>query len=200
MGIWLDSKMTFSPHIDDIINRSYRSLGFVMRTCKPFTHIDSLKIVYYAYVRSVLEYASAIWSPNYAIHVDRIEKIQKKFVNHLKYKFKLDKSAYADTCRELEILTLRERRLVLDMGLLFDVLRGRLDCPELLEQISFKVPTRRTRHTQLFAVPSHKTNYGMNAVMSRIVKEYNLHFSEVDPFIGGKGVFMNGAKDILFSQ
>lgn len=192
LGVCLDSKMSFNNHVDNIVKKSYRSLGFVLRTCKPFTDENSLKIVYYAYVRSTLEYACPIWYPIYAIHKDRIENIQKKFIRHLNFKTHAKSESYIESCGNYRVLTLEQRRKVLDMGLLWDVVRGRLDCPELVAQLALRVPARRTRHTPLFAVPLHHTNYGRNAVLTRILHTYNTEFCEVDPFMGNKKTFLKG--------
>lgn len=200
LGVILDSKMTMRNHVDSIVNRSYRSLGFVMRTCKPFQSLSCLKVVYYAYVRSILEYASPIWSVCYAVHKDRIEKIQKKFVAHLNFKFKNKSAGYKGNCRKYNLLSLEDRRKLADMSLLFDIIRNRLDCPELLSGLSFRVPRRRTRHTTLFHVPFHSTNYGSNAVLSRLPHLYNTEFYTVDPFVGSKYTFKRFINSILLSE
>lgn len=199
LGILLDSGMSFSNHIDNIVKRSYQSLGFVIRTCKPFTTIMSLKIIYYAYIRSILEYACQIWCPFYAIHKNRIENIQRKFVRYLNYKFNATSNAhYSDSCREYRILTLEQRRKVLDLGLLHDVVSGRLDCPELVSQLmSLRAPARRTRHTPLFAVASHHTNYAQNSVLTRIANCYNTEFGDIDPFIYSKKTFLGRIRGAL---
>lgn len=67
LGVMFDSKLTFSNHIDLITSKAYKSLEFVLRSCKAFKNIEGLKSVYFAYVRSVLEYACPIWSPQYII-------------------------------------------------------------------------------------------------------------------------------------
>lgn len=185
LGVYFDSKMLLTTHYDKIIDRSYRNLGFVLRTCQPFKSPLSLKVVYYAYVRSILEYASPVWSPSYAIHKTRMERIQKKFLKHLNFKCftSLENYIYKENCHLHNLLTLEERRIMLDMCLLYDILNGRLDCPDLLSSISLKAPTRRTRQTSLFHVPFHYTNYGKNAVLTRILRCYNDTFSDIDPFI-----------------
>ena len=40
----------------------------------------ALKSVYCCLVRSVLEYASVVWNPNFEIHSNRIESVQKQFL------------------------------------------------------------------------------------------------------------------------
>lgn len=189
LGIYLDSKMTFTAHFDNIVNRAYRNLGFVLRTCQPFKSITSLKVLYSAYVRSILEYACQVWSPFYAVHIKRIERIQKKFLKHLNFRdgVSSDKvESYVHNCRIHNLLALEERRDMLDIVLLYDILSGHIDCPDLLAQITFNVPRRRTRHTSLFSVPLHSTNYGRNRALGRILTSYNKRFPHVDPFNNSK--------------
>lgn len=76
LGVLFDSKLTFVPHLDNIINRGMKNLGFLNRNCaqlSPYCY----KVLYCELVRSVLEYASVVWSPYYACHIDRIESVQK---------------------------------------------------------------------------------------------------------------------------
>lgn len=196
LGVLLDAKMTMTDHIDYIINRAYRNLGFIIRTCKPFRQPLSFKVVYYAYVRCILEYSSPIWSPCYFIHINRIERIQKKFLTHLNFKFKYvpRSSTYIQKCQSYKLLTLEERRHLLDMGLFFDILSGRLDCPDLLFGLSLSAPKRRTRHTSLFCPRTHKTKYGQNSVLTRLIRTYNSKFDCIDPFVGTKNTFKKKVK------
>lgn len=198
LGVFLDSRMSMTVHIDHITSRAFRNLGFVMRTCQPFNHLVTHKIVYCAYVRCILEYASSIWSPHYAIHINRIERIQKKFLSHINYKFKERVSSYINNCRLFKLLSLQERRNLLDMGLLFDILRGGIDCPSLLSGLSLCAPVRRTRHTPLFSPPFRHTNYGKNSVLARITHAYNNYFNTVDPFMGTKNSFKNKIFKLIF--
>lgn len=140
-------------------------------------------------VRSTLEYACPIWSPQYIIHKNQIERIQKKFINHLNYRLRKPPMSYEESCRTYGMLTLEERRKVMDMCLLYDILNGRLDCPELVAQIAFNTPLRRTRHTPMLHVPRHSTNYAKNCVLTRIARTYNSEFSEVDIFNCTKTTF-----------
>lgn len=81
LGVWFDEQLTFNRHIDFVTSKAYSMLGFVKRICKQFTNIQALKSIYFAYVRSYLEYASVVWHPYQLIHISRIESIQKKFLN-----------------------------------------------------------------------------------------------------------------------
>ncbi|CAH2107680.1 unnamed protein product [Euphydryas editha] len=200
LGVIFDAKMLMTDHISSIVSRSCRNLGFIIRTCQPFRDAVCLKVMYYAHVRSVLEYASSIWSPFYRSHISRIESVQRRFVNHLNkkcHKHKSTASTYVKNCRIHNLLTLEERRQMLDLCFLYDVIHGRFNCPELIERVSLCVPTRRTRHTPLFYVPTLTTNYGKNAVFSRIVALHNKLFSKIDLFIGSKYSYKNNVKSFI---
>lgn len=203
LGVMLDSKVTMRHHVDYITNRAFRNLGFIMRTCQPFQQMLSFKVLYYTYVRSILEYASSIWYPHHSIYINRLERIQKKFITHLNYKFNKSSSytnSYINNCRMYRILTLEERRIVSDMGLLFDILRSRLDCPSLLSGLSLSAPARRTRHTRLFQPPLHSTSYGQNAVLTRLARTYNDKFETIDLFIGTKKIFKQKIVQHMLSE
>lgn len=199
LGITLDSKMLMNNHVDDIVNRSYRNLGFVMRTCAPFNSVQSIKVAYYAYVRSILEYASPVWNPQYATYTSRIENIQKKFLHHLNYKFKNSAISYTESCSNYGLLKLEERRQMLDMGLLYDIITGKLDCPDLLSEIAFYIPARRSRRNipPFFNVPIHSTNYGGNSVLTHLLRTYNVKFNHLDPFIVTKDKFKQKVRFVL---
>ena len=69
LGVYFDEKISFNKHIDIIVAKAYSMLGFMKRICYEFTDPlrVALKSVYFAYVRSHLEYGSVIWHPNYAV-------------------------------------------------------------------------------------------------------------------------------------
>lgn len=186
LGVHLDPKLSFSKHIDIITNRAYRSLGFVIRTCSLFTDIDCVKSVYFTHVRSILEYASPVWSPHYKIHQKNIETIQKKFIKHLNYRQRSSQTNYNDSCLDHRIMTLESRRTLLDMLFFHDILSSRLDCPELIGSIGLLAPRKRTRNTSTFHVPFHRTNYGKNEPITRMSQLLNSQFRELDPFASSK--------------
>lgn len=190
LGVILDKKLTFSEHIESITDKAYRNLGFVIRTCKPFTDVNCIKILYYAYVRSILEYLSPIWNPQYIVYDEAIERIQNKFIKYLNYKSQSPHAEYKLSCINHGITTLKNRRVINDMVFLHDICSGNLDCSELVSNIlRLCVPTTRTRHTRLFSVPYSRTKYASNSINQRILHTYNELFSKIDPFCMTKNKF-----------
>lgn len=65
LRILLDTKLDFSAHIDSLIARAFANLGFLRRICSNMYDPYTLKCLYCAHVRSILEYASMIRQPYY---------------------------------------------------------------------------------------------------------------------------------------
>lgn len=198
LGVLVDAKLSFSEHIGTVVNKAYKSLGFVLRVSRPFSDISCLKILYCSYVRSVLEYCSMIWSPQYVIYKQNIEDIQRKFIKHLNYRCYHTFNNYSASCFYYNLLTLENRRTLADMTFLHGVCGGRIDCPALSVKIlRFSCPKSRTRHTKLFAVPYSRTNYAQNANVARLQRTYNKMFSSIDVFHNSRENFTRELHDIL---
>lgn len=155
--------------------------------------------MYFAYVRSILEYCSPIWNPQYVTHEHHIERIQNKFLKYLNYRCRLTcNNDYEDSCQRHGLMTLKNRRVLMDMSLLHDVCSGALDCPSLVtEMVRLTAGTKRTRHTKLFSVPRSNTNYFSNCVYHRLPNTYNMHFQEVDPFSMSKTTFKHKISEVI---
>ena len=79
LGVIMDQKLRFVSHIQAMINKSMLLLGFIKRWAKEFDDPYITKQLFSSLVRPSLEYASQVWSPQYNIHKDRIEAVQKQF-------------------------------------------------------------------------------------------------------------------------
>ena len=60
-------------------------LGFVKRIMKPFSDTKVLLTLYNSYIRSRLDYCSPVWSPNAQYLIDKVERVQRKFLKHLAF-------------------------------------------------------------------------------------------------------------------
>jgi hypothetical protein len=56
----------------------WQCLGMESEFRDPYT----LKTFYVSFVRLKLEYASCVWRPFYGAYIDRIKRVQKKFVRY----------------------------------------------------------------------------------------------------------------------
>lgn len=174
LGVYLDSKLTFNAHYESITSRAYRMLGFILRVGRVFEHPSTLLLLYNSFVRSVLEYSSSVWNPQYIVHIDNIEWIQNKFLKHCRYRFPSDSIDY--------ILSLEDRRRVKDQILLFKILSNVIESPFLLQNIFFHCPRPSSRKKKTFWTPASNTNYRKNMFLSRACDQFNDAFSDIDIF------------------
>ncbi|KAL0819973.1 hypothetical protein ABMA28_007970 [Loxostege sticticalis] len=55
LGVLMDSKLTFVPHIDHTIKKASRAMGFLMRNAREFKHNSTKNLLYNSLVRSTLD-------------------------------------------------------------------------------------------------------------------------------------------------
>lgn len=177
LGVTHDTKLAYDIHIDNIVKKANRSLGFIKRFCAQLKSIKAMKILYCSYVRSTLEYCSQVWNPHYNIYIDRIEMTQRKFMRYLQYKSKSYDNTYEGRCSRHHILPLELRREISDTIFFTKIAQSQVDSPELLSLIGLRVPTRSvvraSRMQTCLNVPWGNTNYRCNSFLIRTSKSIN---------------------------
>lgn len=177
LGVIFDGKCSFSDHINEIVKKSKRSLGFVIRNSKEFQDPKTIKTLYCAFVRSSLEYASQIWSPSCKTHIQKLEKVQHKFLRFLARKFDNDDArhidyTYYETKHKLQPLKLR--RIISDIKFTIKCFNGSTDSISFHHCFTLAVPARVTRQHQVFRVNWEKSPVG------RLMTNYNYYCNDVD--------------------
>lgn len=175
LGVLFDPCLSFKPHILHICSEAFKSLGFIMRVSKYFTSTAVLKTLYFAYVLSKIEYACLVWYPLYASDFVPLDRIHRKFLKYLS--LKLD-GVYpevgvpqAELLLRHDMLPLNTRRDLICTKFLEKLLTNRIDCPFLLERLSFLVPRSNARYDYTFRTPFARTNLMMRApsyILSRL--------------------------------
>ena len=132
LGVTIDSKLTFNIHIQTVTKSALKMLGFILRTCRYFTNIASLKTLYYCYVRSKLEYGSIVWSPFYNEYISKLEQIQRKFLKFLALKldgvFPQQGTEQSALLSRFDIPSLEFRRKYSSLRFLFKLCNNQIDC------------------------------------------------------------------------
>ena len=146
LGIFLDYKLCFAQHVAVTTAKAYAVLGFIKRNTQQFDDIYCLKSLYCALVRSILEYGVLVWSPYYAVQINRIERIQRQFVRYalrmLPWEDPIRLPPYEHRCALIQLPTLANRRSLLQRLFIFDLLGNNIDSTELLKRVHFNVPSR----------------------------------------------------------
>jgi hypothetical protein len=183
LGIVLDSKLTFIDHYNTIIHKANNMLGFIKRFCYNFHDPYTIKTLYIAYVRSILEYCSIVWSPFSATHEERLESVQKQFLLYALRKLSWTSfplPSYEARCMLIDIQTLKERRKYAMVSFVNDIVSHRIDSTTILSKLNFYAPTRHLRTRSLFSIVQYRTNYAKFGPLNRIMASYNQYCETID--------------------
>jgi hypothetical protein len=111
-------------------SRIYQRLSLEFRD--PYT----LKSLYTSLVRPKLEYASCVGNPFYDVRVERVKRVQRRFIRYalrcLGWMDMHDLPPCEDRCNLLHLDTLTKRRSIACVMFNFNVLSGRVNSPSLL--------------------------------------------------------------------
>ena len=175
LGVTFNSSLGFEEHITEITNSAMKLLGFITRNTNHFRNIFALKNLFCSIVRSRLEYASPIWSPYYKTYIQRLERVQRKFLRYIAFKLHVPiaEISYDDLYITLHILPLEMRREQADFLFLCNLINGKVDDSRLLELVTFNVSSHRTRNPEILSIPTHRFSYLMYSGMSRILRTGN---------------------------
>ncbi|XP_070389990.1 uncharacterized protein [Dermacentor albipictus] len=110
LGVHLTSNLTWNDHIDEIISKANKTLGFIRRNLYLANQSTKL-LAYTALVRSKIEYASIIWNPNQTYLINKLESLQNKAARFITKTYSRTSSVTAIK-ESLQLPSLETRRLL----------------------------------------------------------------------------------------
>ncbi|RYE14002.1 MAG: hypothetical protein EOP45_20310 [Sphingobacteriaceae bacterium] len=183
LGVLFDSKLTFVKHIQTVVASAKGALGFVKRTLKNKFTIESAKMLYFALVRSKLEFASVVWQPFHDIYVRNIESVQKDFVIwSLRAIYQRDENyvlpRYELRCDFLKIQTLLRRRINDSIFFIYDLLLCNVKSSALRDKIvytrqQYDADQRVLRSTELIRIETFRADYLHNQPFYVACRNFN---------------------------
>ena len=186
LGVIFSSNGSFGQHIDHVVLKSLRTLGFINRISKDFITPTSYTLLYKALVRPLLEYASPIWSPYTQCDVKLLESVQHKFLRRLAFlnrtPMRRDDHDYQPIMSLFSVQRLANRRQITDLLFLHKIVNGHVNSTKLSSLFKLNVPTRSLRNHAVFCVPFRRTNIGLNSTVTRLCRSGNDISSTVDLF------------------
>lgn len=199
LGVLFDKKLSFNDHITLKISKAKAMLGFIKRITWEFKDITALKSLYYAHVRSHVEYCSCLWSPSYTSYSNRLESIQRNFTRYTIWKLNQDNCqnlSYELRLLKLNMESLNVRRKVAAVLFVADLLCSRTDAPSILQRVNINVNSYRSalRNRKFLSVQYHRTNYGKFEPINRLLSEFN-ESAELFDFHISRDVFKKILRD-----
>ena len=183
LGIMIDQRLTFGDHVDFTVRKANRALGLLMRTLQTGKNGRPLKAentralltTYFANVRSVLEYGSVVWAGAAPTHIQRIERVQGKFLSWLRSRCRITgiPLSYPELIRHFDVGTMQARFKQHDIMFIRNVHRHKIDSSFLLDKFPLSVPTRSLRNQRLFAGLFGRVNTVKNCIFNRAPESCN---------------------------
>lgn len=184
LGVIFDHKLTFNQHIDYVVRKCNKMLGFVSRICSDFKNVNAIKSVYFAFIYSRLNFACVVWNPFYHKYILRIESVQNKFARFLNWRINgiYEVESISATKQLFNLTPLEVRRKKSELIFLFKLLHDMYDAPSLLSLLALHVPARSTRQRCMFNIEHSNTNLGINSPITRLSLRFNTYCQDMDLF------------------
>lgn len=201
LGVVLDSKLHLDQHINTIKDKALRMYGFVNRCSCDFKRPSTLLFLYKSLIRSQLEYAVPISNPIYDKYVQALERIQRKFLRNVNFKYRRVRKPYTHLLADFKLLSLENRRILLSTMTLHKICNNKFDCIDLSRDLCYVVPRtvrrRAVRAPQLFHLPRCRSHAGTRAPLRRLTDMFNKICSNLDIFADSECNFKRNVIDIL---
>ncbi|XP_054283676.1 uncharacterized protein LOC129000724 [Macrosteles quadrilineatus] len=171
LGVTMTPSLNPHEHIAHITTKASSLLGFIFRSTRNFNSPFTLITLYKSLVRPLLEYGSIIWSPFQKNHVSQLESIQTRFIRMLgpRLGFTYRTTPVDDVEKSFDLLPLSLRRHHADIFMLYKLVNGFVDCPNILSGIDITTP-RGTRSRTIFSRRFLPAYYSYNSGISRLPK------------------------------
>lgn len=157
LGVIIDRKLRFDQHINSMVNKAYKMLGFISRVTKDFTNMKCINMLYNSLVRSNLEYCASVWNPHHTIRIQQLEKVQKKYTRHVWFKLHKPYENYEMRLKNLQMFTLEMRREYYDLCSLYAIVNGNF---VLGNKLVIRDNHYNSRKKLLFHPPVSRTDFG----------------------------------------
>ena len=139
LGINVDSKLSFVQNISNVVSKAKASCFLILK-CFLTNDVNTLVKVYTAYLRPLLEYNCAIWSPCVKKDINLVELVQRYFTRKVNSKLMLPDTCYHNRLLNLRLQRLETRRIICDVVETFKLCKGffSLKCLHYVSLATFK--------------------------------------------------------------
>ena len=186
LGVLFSSDGSFHNHIQCTVDKSLKTLGFINRLSKNFKSPETYLRLFATLVRPTLEYASSIWSPYTFTDIKLIESIQNKFLRRLALLSgtpmqRIDHD-YTNIKPKYHISSLRQRRHMTDLTLLYNIINKKINCDYLSNKFYIRIPVRTLREQRHFPVDLYRQSKCTNNTINRICRLGNQTICDIAHF------------------
>uniref|UniRef100_A0A3B3SEK0 Reverse transcriptase domain-containing protein n=1 Tax=Paramormyrops kingsleyae TaxID=1676925 RepID=A0A3B3SEK0_9TELE len=168
LGVYVDASMSHSRQCGEAIKKVNRMLGYISR-CVEFKSREVMLRLYNSLVRPHLEYCVQVWSPYLKKDIAALEKVQRRATRMIPG---LRGMSYEERLFELNLFSLKQRRLRGDMIQVYKILTG-LDAVQPNSYFSISSNTRTRGHRWKLAGEHFKLDLRKHFFTQRVVRVWN---------------------------
>ena len=172
LGLTINRRLDWTPHIDNIVAKANRTLGFIRRNIK--IPNQSLKqAAYRALVRPVLEYASPVWDPFTKENIQNIERVQRRASRWVCHRYRKT-SSVEEMLEGLKWPSLSKRRKRARLSSFFKFHNGLTSITsKYLPTPSNRRRSNRRFNSQSYDINHSRTDYRQKSFFPRTIPEWN---------------------------
>ncbi len=175
LGVMFNRNMKWTPHIDNIVAKGKRLLGFLRRNLRRCPQ-DLKAKAYTTLVRPVLEYSSSIWDPHDTTNINKLEKVQRlaaRFVLNKPHKHTSEnQESVTAMVTNLGWPSLEKRRVDSRLTLMYKMTHDLIKVPQSYHPKEKRGSTRSCTTLQLEPVRCNLDQYRW-AFVPRTILDYN---------------------------
>ena len=168
LGILVDSRLTFQPHIFALVTRARSRCAVFL---KSFVSRDKsiMRTFFVHYVRPILEYGSVVWSPISEPAIARLEGVQRWFTKKIRGCHLL---SYPSRLQFIGLQSLQSRRVIADIIFIFKMLRGEVAI-DIGPHLQLREPGITRGHQSKIVQPKFRLSSSKRGLFARSIKLWN---------------------------
>jgi hypothetical protein len=171
LGIELSDDLSWNLHINNVISKASRVLGFISRNL--YRCPEQIKVqAYLTLVRPHLEYASSIWDPYTSTLIKKMEMVQRRAARFARGCYSREPGTVTALLQDLEWQSLEIRRKLNRLAIFYKATNNQiaLNIPDYIRK-----PLRKSRqyHESKYTQLSTSTSYYQNSFFPRTIVDWN---------------------------
>jgi hypothetical protein len=171
LGVLFSEDFKWSNHIDELVKKGNRHLGFVRRNTRGLPR-DFKQAAYKSLVRPHMEYCATVWDPHTKKDINRVEQVQRRAARFVNNDYRMT-SSVTHMVSKLEWGTLAQRRMISRLTMVYRIIRGEVAIPR--EYFFTENKSRQLRNNNGIKLHRYKprTDIDKYAFAQRSVPEWN---------------------------
>lgn len=177
LGVTFCRDLSFSKHIDTVVSRAMRRMGWLKRLTRSFSDVEVIKILFNVYIKPSLTFASPIWSPTKKSDIKKLESVNHVFLRYIAWKRRepmlFTNHNYREISSREDVPTIKSQHNYYDAIYAHKISKEFIKSDVITSYFTDRESSHFTRDRDKLHIFHNRTNYNFNSVIPRIRRIYN---------------------------